>query len=83
MDPRRPFCAKGHAEDCFDVLVRIGVPRLSGDSATVWLYVIEEVENGAALEESDTLYQIVRDNGNWRVDRPLDSRRTYFVLPSH
>ena len=58
-------------------VLRIGVPRVEGDSATVWLYVSDSSPGGLTpISSSDRQLLVVRDGNGWRVLRALQRRES-------
>lgn len=74
------FCVSDPGPGCIGALLRIGVPEVSGDTATVWLYARRRwrhPENQAAdvrTSHSDTQLLVLRADGRWRVVRVLQER---------
>ena len=61
----------------FDAVLRIGVPKLNGDSATVWLYVRRASPMGLVpVSSSDKKLLAVRKSNAWQVIRVLQVRET-------
>lgn len=58
-------------------VIRIGTPIVSGDRATVWLYVREASPSGLTpVSSSDKELLLIRELATWRVVRVLQFRET-------
>lgn len=71
------FCRTIRTDSCLDVVIRIGQPELTSDSATVWLYTYEESKKADWGEEVDIRLLLVKENGRWNVVKVLEERRAY------
>jgi len=66
------ICGEGAAGACVDLVVRIGVPVVGDDSATVWTFTYAVRE----MEELDRQLLLRMVGGVWQVARVLELRRT-------
>jgi len=58
-------------------VLRIGVPEIKGDSATIWLYSQDGREGGLTpVSQSDKLLLFVRDGNSWRFAKIVSFRET-------
>lgn len=64
------LCRSAIQEGCISKVIRIGVPRLMGDSARIWVYSYDARYN----EDVDEEYLVARDGTQWKVMRLLQIR---------
>lgn len=69
---RDVVCSSDAAVDCVQVILRIGIPAIAGDSASASTYVFETVRD--AGQETDTQLFLVKQEGAWKVVRAAISR---------
>jgi len=71
--PDPSLCGSEIRPACIQTVVRIGVPVVTGDSATVWLYAYQ----AAYSEETDRQLLLVKRGFSWEVVREIQIRRAY------
>ena len=78
--PRGALCSSVNTSaDCVQVILRIGIPEVAGDSATAWMYIYEDLPDGR--EETDTRLLLAKESGEWKVVKSLDTRYALFGKP--
>lgn len=73
------LCAGLITTRCFKRLIWFGGPRVTGDSARMWVYTSEMIERGTAHEQSDGELLAVRARNGWRVAGEESGYRAYSV----
>ncbi len=71
-------CGISATPDCIQRLVRIGLPRVTGDTAETWVYTLET----GYPERLDYRMRLVRRNGGWAPLGVAEYRRTYLGDPA-
>lgn len=74
LDPTRSrVCRPGQNDSCIAIVLRIGTPAVTGDTARIWVYAWDARQE----EERDRHLELARAPGTgiWRVTRVREIRR--------
>jgi hypothetical protein len=69
--PNFVFCYSLFVPECLETVFRIGIPQISGDSAKVWLYRLEQ-SGRDTFAASGLKLLLTRTEGKWSVVKTLD-----------
>ncbi len=71
--PDVTFCVRSMVPNCAETIFRIGVPVVTGDTASVWLYTYY-LPGKSDFEELDTELLLAKAGERWTVLRELQTR---------